>query len=210
MPKHRGVLRPVRPRGQEIRFQVNPTTVFASRQPLWNRISRPKRSTAITYGGMGEETLVFEVIFDALDGNGTVEERVRRLDALRVPSGERNPPPICKLYYGHMGGGKDWVVDQISESDEQRDSRLHRIYYQAELTLVEHIQADLEISHAKHHRSRHSGGRGRSHRVRHGETLSSIAASDLGDASRWKEIAQLNDIRDPRSLKVGDVLRMPG
>ena len=42
-----------------------------------------------------------------------------------------------------------------------------------------------------------------------GEDLLTIAANELGDASRWIEIAQLNDIRDPRSTVPGQSLRLP-
>lgn len=42
-----------------------------------------------------------------------------------------------------------------------------------------------------------------------GEDLLSIAARELGDASRWPEIAKLNGLRDPRSIRPGQVLRLP-
>jgi hypothetical protein len=42
-----------------------------------------------------------------------------------------------------------------------------------------------------------------------GEDLLTIAARELGDASRWTEIADLNGIRDPRSIVAGQALRMP-
>jgi nucleoid-associated protein YgaU len=45
--------------------------------------------------------------------------------------------------------------------------------------------------------------------VKRGDTLSSIAADQLGDYRRWTEIADLNDIRDPRRVKVGQTLRLP-
>lgn len=42
-----------------------------------------------------------------------------------------------------------------------------------------------------------------------GDDLLSIAARELGDANRWVEIAQLNGIRDPRSIVPGQVIRLP-
>lgn len=45
--------------------------------------------------------------------------------------------------------------------------------------------------------------------VRQGDTLLTIAATQLGDASDWVLIAQVNGIRDPRNIKVGQVLIMP-
>jgi nucleoid-associated protein YgaU len=48
-----------------------------------------------------------------------------------------------------------------------------------------------------------------SYTVRQGDTLMSIARKELGDGDRWKEIADLNDVNDPRKVKVGTRLRMP-
>lgn len=42
-----------------------------------------------------------------------------------------------------------------------------------------------------------------------GEDLLAVAARELGDARRWREIADLNDIRDPRAVRAGQVLRLP-
>lgn len=42
-----------------------------------------------------------------------------------------------------------------------------------------------------------------------GEDLLSLAATELGDARRWREIADLNGIRDPRAITVGQVIRLP-
>ncbi len=48
------------------------------------------------------------------------------------------------------------------------------------------------------------------HTVRAGETLSRIAEIHLGDADRWREIADANGIADPRALQAGQTLKVPG
>ncbi|MGY0020723.1 peptidoglycan DD-metalloendopeptidase family protein [Streptomyces sp. cg35] len=45
--------------------------------------------------------------------------------------------------------------------------------------------------------------------VRAGDTLSGIAQSKLGSASRYGEIARLNGIADPNLIRVGQKLKMP-
>ena len=50
----------------------------------------------------------------------------------------------------------------------------------------------------------------RSVRVREGDTLEKIARRELGNGGRWQEIAQLNGIHDPRKIKVGQALLLPG
>ena len=42
-----------------------------------------------------------------------------------------------------------------------------------------------------------------------GDTLSTFAARELGDASRWPEIQGLNHIRDPNRVRAGDLLKIP-
>ena len=42
--------------------------------------------------------------------------------------------------------------------------------------------------------------------VQAGDTLSKIAAEKLGDASRWREIAQLNNLKEPYSIRPGQRL----
>lgn len=49
-----------------------------------------------------------------------------------------------------------------------------------------------------------------SYRVRAGDTLSSIARRELGNADRWREIAKANPAVDPNRLKVGQALTLPG
>ena len=45
--------------------------------------------------------------------------------------------------------------------------------------------------------------------VGRGDTLEGLARRHLGDPRRWREIAELNGIADPKSLKAGQKLRLP-
>lgn len=46
-------------------------------------------------------------------------------------------------------------------------------------------------------------------RVREGETLSDIAARELGSAMLWEDLARFNSIGDPGALKIGQPLKIP-
>lgn len=52
-------------------------------------------------------------------------------------------------------------------------------------------------------------GSDRDYTVRPGDTLSQIAAQQLGRASAWRELQTLNNVADPEHLMPGSVLRMP-
>ena len=45
--------------------------------------------------------------------------------------------------------------------------------------------------------------------VKKGDTLWDLADKRLGSGSRWREIAKLNGVKDPRRLQIGTKLKMP-
>ena len=47
------------------------------------------------------------------------------------------------------------------------------------------------------------------YKIKSGDTLGSIAFQQLGATSKWREIAELNDIVNPNKIKVGQVLQLP-
>jgi murein DD-endopeptidase MepM/ murein hydrolase activator NlpD len=49
----------------------------------------------------------------------------------------------------------------------------------------------------------------RTHKVRKGETLSSIAKKYYGDANQWREIAVASGVQMPYKLQPGQVLQVP-
>lgn len=48
------------------------------------------------------------------------------------------------------------------------------------------------------------------HVVKKGDTLWALAARELGDGRRWKEIAKANGVKNPRLLQIGTRLTIPG
>lgn len=51
---------------------------------------------------------------------------------------------------------------------------------------------------------------GETYTVQSGDTLSKIAQKQLNDATRWKEIAELNNLKEPYTLSLGQQLELPG
>jgi phage tail protein X len=76
---------------------------------------------------------------------------------------------------------------------------------------------DLELAQAKDSTSAFTGQNPttraipglRVHRVRDGDSLPSIAYQHYGDATRWRAIAEANDVTDPLSLRRGTDLSIP-
>jgi len=56
-----------------------------------------------------------------------------------------------------------------------------------------------------------SGGEGvrATHTVEWGDTLDLIAFREYGDATKWRPLAQANNLEDPRALRPGQKLVVP-
>lgn len=133
--------------------------------------------------------------------------------------------------------GRAWVIESIAWGDALMNNNGNRTRQAATLSLLEYVE-DVHLtekSAAQRRRSKSQASKskkgapskritaGRKHAKApgpgrstdpaddfgQGEDLASIAARVLGDAERWPEIAELNGIRDPRSIRPGQVLRLP-
>lgn len=49
----------------------------------------------------------------------------------------------------------------------------------------------------------------RTYTVKKGDTLSSIAAAQLGGAEKWHRIQAMNDLKNPNLIHPGQVLKLP-
>ena len=79
----------------------------------------------------------------------------------------------------------------------------------AEIALTLQNVWDTSVNDDPNNPSPSGGSGGKSYSVKDGDRLDSIAASQLGDASRWVEIAMLNNIDDPTKVSTGQSLQIP-
>ena len=144
---------------------------------------------------------------------------------LQVPGGSRTP--ILALSGPLHIPAPRWVINDIAwgDSERQRESGL-RYRQEAVIEFWEYDSPDLIVvaspAAAAAARAAEAANPApaivpastpaapRTTTVVAGQTLSGIAAKELGDHRRWTEIADLNGIRDPRTLRVGQVLTLPG
>jgi hypothetical protein len=149
------------------------------------------------------------------------EAAINDLRSLQRSPGSRRPPPAI-VVTGQAVHRADitWVVESIDEGTnvKRRASDGNRVRQDFTVRLLQYNAVDViaERSPSKQAAGgKHTTkpGRGRTtYRVKAGDrSLAEIAArKDIyGDASQWKRIAKANGIRDPRSLKVGRVLKIP-
>lgn len=181
----------------------------------WTVIARPRRVSMIDWTGVDPYRLMFGLMLDAWsDAPQTVEQDCLNLERMARPGPQNQRPPSVRITDGmlpHMD--LIYVIEALDWGDviRQRDTG-KRVRAVAALTLLATGDA-TPSSPAAANRSASAGRGGQAHPLRYtvkkGDTLSTIAASNYGDASQWHAIAAANNIRDPKALKVGQVLKLP-
>ena len=137
----------------------------------------------------------------------------RMLETAQAPAPVAPPPPrapsrsvhviesgetLQDISQAHFGTTRRWQeiarLNGISNPDRVRVGQKLRIPGEETTRALARPASEKRVS---------------SHTVSAGETLIAIARRQLGSSDRWEDIARLNDINDPGSIRVGQVLVIP-
>lgn len=189
----------------------------------WEVVDRPKRRGVPEWAGVAPYQLVLPLLADGMDirpgVDVSVEPTLRQLEEMGSPIGVDRDPPVLRLS-GPVSlpqslGGLRWVLTDIAWGAEVRDDDTRRIQAQVTVTLLQFVAATAVLSPAAAARAKQTTpapdapAASRTYVVKSGDTLSKIAAQQLGDFRRFAEIASLNGLRDPNFIKAGQTLKLP-
>ncbi|NUH35254.1 N-acetylmuramoyl-L-alanine amidase [Streptomyces samsunensis] len=163
-------------------------------------------------------------------GDPTVLARVVAEDyGTRPPKptrGNLNGVDSNRHFYGfeciNLGNGKDpWTEAQL-EAIERVGAAICRAHKWGAKSVIGHLEwsqdkidpkgfgmPGMRDRIAARLKTKPGSSTGGTYTVGRGDTLWSIAASKLGDGSRWTEIAKLNGLKDPNAIAVGQKLKLP-
>jgi nucleoid-associated protein YgaU len=211
--------------GKQIPCWFNPREYAVSKSNAWKikEIVGAGLPSAQFGGGQPRE-LTLELMFDASDVEGRdVRAITDQLLAMmevdpslaRAAGTNRNAgrPPMLTFVWGRTSGFSA-VAKQVSIQYTLFDVDGSPLRAQARLTLVQVERATDGTSGradrppGQNPTTRAVGGVS-THTVRDGDTLPALAYSAYGDPTRWREIADANDIADPLALARGAVLLIP-
>jgi len=199
----------------------NPESYSISKSVTWNSVNtltgegnQPQRqlnAPILTFGGGGSRELSLELFFDVTSGwlsNLPIQDVrffTRKIVALSRIERDQGRPPVCDIYWGLAPTGADFPFTGVISSLSQQFTLFNRLGNPLRATLNVTFLEFLDPEEDQ----RRTDPELTTHTVKQGDSLSTIAAQLYLDPTRWREIAEANNLDDPRQLQVGQILTVP-
>jgi hypothetical protein len=202
---------------QKLDCWFNPKDYSISKSSDWSEQKSPGQEVpTLQYGGGSPSSLSLDLLFDAGEAEESdvldISEQLMGLMTVGDPTGgdkNNKRPPAVRFHWGPV------IFLAVTQS------------LSLQFTLFEPdgrpIRAHAHLQLSQITRTTGSGGTGslrqnptttgiaglRTHVVRDGDSLQSIAYAAYGDATAWRAIASENGIDDPTRLSRGTTLAIP-
>jgi LysM repeat protein len=202
----------------------------------WSVTPIPKRMGITEWAGRNPMVIPVEFLIDRLSEGDTiyVRDMMDTLEKIVATHSRDDEPPVCIFDSGGLVphdftharhvrwvvSGLTWDKDlAVMSESSKRPLRVGGTFTLLQYnhdTTIDAYDGPADRNRKKHDKKKAANknkgkGKGKgTYTVKAGDSLTEIAAHELGDSKRWKEIADLNNIRNPRKdLKQGMTLKMP-
>lgn len=190
----------------------------------WTVENRERRKGLTQWDGRDPIRMQIAVLFDGVRGGKGQELAISHLSRMALPpEGGGEPPQVRVDGPGIPKPGPElWVIESLNwgtnvlwEFDD--GGSMVRTRQDCVINILEYVAEDrvafANIRLASTTKTgKSSSGWPKKYKVKAGDkSLSQIASRKevYGKASLWRKIADANGITDPRSIKVGEVLKVP-
>ena len=192
--------------GERIQCLFNPNEYSISKTNSWKEKSTKNSNVPrLEFTGGGPTQLKLDLFFDTYESGGSARDYVRKIVSLTQisQSGSGDPePPRCMFSWG-ANFEFEAVITNLSARFTLFQSDGTPVRAVVSLTLKE--CKDPQVQKRQNPTSQGAAG----HKVwvvRPGDTINGIAATEYGDPTIWRVIADANDLDNPMDLHPGQIL----
>lgn len=171
----------------------------------WRIVNRPKRTSIVLFDGSDPYRIDVPVLFDGWSDSKSVEVEISKLNQMSFSQAELTRPSRIRVDGALPVKGATWVIESLTWGDNiiwdsingqafryRQDCIVHLLQYVPEQVLagVKPFKIGDKIVINKS-----------------GQTIKDHAK---GDPKKTKAIQKANNVRDIKTVKAGDRLRIPG
>lgn len=196
-----------------VQCMFNPKEYTFSKQNSWNFTNRKGENLPIPEFESGQPTtLKMQLFFDTFETGEDVREYTSKIwDLTRVneqtkdAKTKKGRPPICRFQWG-----RTWSFKAVVTDISQRFTLFLPDGRPVRATLdVTFQQVEDEGLYPRQNPTSGEGEGRKLHVVKQGERIDWIAATEYGDPTLWRLIAEHNGLDNPLALQPGQVLFIP-
>lgn len=212
------VITPTVGSAKPLRLLLGATPSVPAADGGWSIVTRPKNSGFTAWEGYGPHQMNLGVMLDGVAKDVSQEQdydSLRRI--MRTVVGVAKQPSPVRLSGPVPMTDLRWVIQSIEQDPasiirSELTGELLRVA--VTLNLIEYVEADVLVSTASpatvvNLQNAAAGIGQKLYTVKDGDTLSKIAAAELGSFTKFPDIAKLNNIRDLNRVAAGTQLRLP-
>lgn len=202
--------------GDTINCLFNPSDLALSQANGWAGDVMPGRGVpTLRYTGAASGQLRLTLFFDTTDtGDAVTTYTAKIVQLMEVntsiagtdATSNNARPPWVKFHWGDFHSFKA-VVSSLDLTFEYFSSTGTPLRARAAIVLTQYQE---DMAFGPQNPTSGTPRPHRVHRVQPGETLDRISAMHLGDPTKWRSIAEVNNIEDPLALRPGRLLAIPG
>ena len=190
--------------GESFEVSFNPEEYTLSRDNNFAAQAIPGLSSPLLQFVNGNlRTLEMELFFDTFEAKKDVRDETNKvIDLLKIDS-ELHAPPILSVSWGTLEF--TCVLAKATQRfnmflDDGRPARAR-----LSVSFQEFINPNREAKEI----SRQTADYSKAHTVAQNDTVQTVATRYYQDPSLWRAIAAANELADPRTLEIGQQLRVP-
>lgn len=175
----------------------------------WTVINRPHRKGLTSWTGRNPLRMDVDLVITEFKAGTSIEPQIKALQQMAEPVvGNPTRTPVINIHGDLLPHkAKDYVIENVSwGATERNHDNGHRTRQQVTVSLLEYVDGG-DVKETKTQPGKNI--KYRTYTIKKADTLPKIAKRFLGDYRRWKEIAKLNNLHDPRNPPAGRKIRIP-
>jgi nucleoid-associated protein YgaU len=198
-----------------IKFLFNPAELTITKAASWNAAeNKGGNAPPLRFSAGQPGTITMSITLDTTDTGTDVTEHTNKLLKLvtvdpKLPGSDKNRnkarPPWVTFHWGPLHSFKA-VVERLQLKFTYFAADGKPLRAKADLALK---QYEDEATKPLQNPTSHTPSLQTVHRLAHGETLDRLAARHYADSTRWRLIAEANNIVDPLAVDPGTLLVIP-
>ena len=198
---------------KEFPVQFNPESISLSKSADWaeKKGDHTLDLPLVEWKGGKAMKLEMTLFFDTYEDDSDVRTKTGPIEELSMVYDETHGPPQLdflvggKAWFHRENKGLTWYLTSFSTTYKMFNSSGVPVRAEMKVSLTEYASEATQKGRIRLQSPDHE----KTHRVRPGDTLHSIALEAYNDPSKWRPIAEANSIEDPLALRPGAVLRVP-